>query len=250
MKNYTSLMPSPHTDYMKFTSDGRGGGMGGLGGLADNLGISKLENYETLEKREINGNSYEKSLSESCYFSHTPNEDIININGGNNAFPKKIYEDGGRQSIVVPFYIPILDIIISHDLRVDIVDHSIESIGENRDRVICGGNIRKYRVNGDVKDYNILIEMENDVVYHVGKRGIMMRTNVGEDLRKHIIKTMVKYVDEGGKNGARGGETRETRENIEKQSTVTVRMSKGMVIKPKKRWFHFMACFSSTPDSQ
>ena len=117
-----------------------------------------------------------------------------------------------RQSIIVPFYIPILDIIISHNLHIDIVDHSVESTEENKSRVICGGNIRKYRVNGDVKDYNIIIEMENDSLYHVRKRGIMMRTNVGEDLRKHIIKTMVKYVDEGGKNGARGGETRETRE--------------------------------------
>ena len=37
MKNYTSLMPSPHTDYMKFTSDVRGGGMGGLGGMGGNV---------------------------------------------------------------------------------------------------------------------------------------------------------------------------------------------------------------------
>jgi len=247
MKNYTSLSPSPHTDYMKFTSDGRGGGLGGLGGFADNIGISKLENYETLEKREINGNSYEKSLSESYYPLYT-SEDVININGDNKAFAKKKYDVGERQSIIVPFYIPILDTIIAHDLHVDIIDHSIETIQENRDRVICSGNIRKYRVNGDVKDYNIFIEMENNTVYHVEKRGIMMRTNVGEDLRKHIIKTMVKYVDEGGKKGILGGETRETQENIEKQNAV--RMSKGIVVKPKKRWFQFMTCFSSTPDSQ
>ena len=133
----------------------------------------------------------------------------------------------------------LLDIIILHNLRVEIIDHSVESSQENRDRVICGGNIRKYRVNGDVKDYNIIIEMENDALYHVRKRGIMMRTIVGEDLRKHIIKTMVKYVDEGEKS-MRGGE------NIEKQNVA--RVSKGVVVKPKKRWFQFMACFTSTPD--
>jgi len=234
MKNYTNLSPSPHTDYMKFTNDGRGG-LGGLGGLGDNLNISKLENYETLEKREINRNSYENSILESCYFSHTnANENVIN-----KELPKKIHVDGERQSIIVPFYIPILDIIISHNLRVEIIDHSVESTQESRDRVICGGNIRKYRVNGDVKDYNIIIEMENDTLYHVRKRGIMMRTIVGEDLRKHIIKTMVKYVDEGEKS-MRGGE------NIEKQNVA--RVSKGVVVKPKKRWFQFMACFTSTPD--
>ena len=144
------------------------------------------------------------------------------------------------QIIIVPFYIPILDIIILHNLRVEIIDHSVESSQENRDRVICGGNIRKYRVNGDVKDYNIIIEMENDALYHVRKRGIMMRTIVGEDLRKHIIKTMVKYVDEGGKKCI------PVVENIEKQNVA--RVSKGVVVKPKKRWFQFMACFTSTPD--
>jgi hypothetical protein len=240
MKNYTSLSPNPHTDYMKFTNDKREvlGGLGGLGGLGDILNISKLENYETLEKREINGNSYENSISESCYFSHTnANENVIN-----KELPKKIHVDAQLQSIVVPFYIPILDIIISHDLRVDIVDHSVESTEENKSRVICGGNIRKYRVNGDVKDYNIIIEMENDALYHVRKRGIMMRTNVGEELRKHIIKTMVKYADvDQGEKSIRDGD------NIEKQNAV--RQSKGMVVKPKKRWFQFMACFTSTPDS-
>ena len=83
--------------------------------------------------------------------------------------------------------------------------------------------------------------MDNDSLYHVRKRGIMMRTVVGEDLRKHIIKTMVKYVDEGGKKGIPVGE------NIEKQNAV--RVNKGLVVKPKKRWFQFMACFTSTPDS-
>jgi hypothetical protein len=231
MKNYTSLSPSPHTDYMKFTSGGRGEGLGGLG-------ISKLENYETLEKREINGNSYENSILESCYFSHTnANENVIN-----KELPKKIHVDGERQSIIVPFYIPILDIIISHNLRVEIIDHSVESTQESRDRVICSGKIRKYRVNGDVKDYNIIIEMENDALYHVRKRGIMMRTNVGEELRKHIIKTMVKYADvDQGEKSIRDGD------NIEKQNVA--RVSKGVVVKPKKRWFQFMACFTSTPDS-
>ena len=53
MKNYTSLCASPHTDYTKFT--------GGMGGLADNTMIKRLENYETKEEHEINKKSFDNS---------------------------------------------------------------------------------------------------------------------------------------------------------------------------------------------
>jgi hypothetical protein len=229
MKNYTSLSSPPHTDYTKFT--------GGLGGLADNTMLKRLENYETKEEREINKKSYDNSKLGSYYIPYT-SEDIININGEHH-------------SIVVPFCIPILDIIISNDISVDIVDHSIV-VGagtgtgtgtgtdtvtgvDKKDHVFCSGRIRKYSLNGSVKDYDFLIEMENDIVYHVKKRGIMMRISVREDLRKHIIKTMVKYVDDG-------------RSSHVSESVAAVAAAAAVTAKPKKKWFAFLACFSTPPD--
>jgi len=40
--------------------------------------------------------------------------------------------------------------------------------------------------------------MENEDVFHVKKRGIMMRCRVSEELRKLVINTMVNYVADGG----------------------------------------------------
>jgi hypothetical protein len=184
MKNYTSLSYSPNTNYIRFTGDR---GQGGLGGLGDNLGIKNLENHETLEKREINRNS--SNISET-YNPYTT-ENIINIS---NSHVTR-YDEDELQTIVLPFYIPIIDIVISNDLLIEIVDHS--SI-ETKNRILCSGRIRKYRLNGIIKNYDIFIEMENENVYHVKKRGIMMRTRVNEALRKKIIKTMVNYVGDGG----------------------------------------------------
>lgn len=223
MKNYTSLCASPHTDYTKFT-----GGLGGMGGLADNTMIKRLENYETKEEHEINKKSFDNSKLGSYYNPYT-SEDVININGE-------------RQSIVVPFCIPILDIIISNDISVDIVDHSIGTCAgtcagtgdDIKDHVFCSGRIRKYSLNGSVKDYDFLIEMGNDIVYHVKKRGIMMRISVREDLRKHIIKTMVKYVDDGRSSS-----------HVSGSAAIAPALA---ATKPKKKWFAFLACFSSPPD--
>jgi hypothetical protein len=75
--------------------------------------------------------------------------------------------------------------------------------------------------------------MGNDIVYHVKKRGIMMRISVREDLRKHIIKTMVKYVDDG--RSSHGSES----------AAIAPALA---ATKPKKKWFAFLACFSSPPD--
>ena len=226
MKNYTSLASTPHTDYTKFT-----GGLGGMGGLADNTMIKRLENYETKEECEINKKSFDNSKLGSYYNPYT-SEDVININGE-------------RQSIVVPFCIPILDIIISNDISVDIVDHSIvvgagtgTGTGDDKkDHVFCSGRIRKYSLNGSVKDYDFLIEMGNDIVYHVKKRGIMMRISVREDLRKHIIKTMVKYVDDGRSTHVLGS-----------AASAPAPAAAAVTAKPKKKWFAFLACFSSPPD--
>ena len=236
MKNYTSLASTPHTDYTKFT-----GGLGGMGGLADNTMIKRLENYETKEEREINKKSFDNSKLGSYYNPYT-SEDVININGE-------------RQSIVVPFCIPILDIIISNDISVDIVDHSIlvgagtgTGTGDDKkDHVFCSGRIRKYSLNGSVKDYDFLIEMENDIVYHVKKRGIMMRISVREDLRKHIIKTMVKYVDDG--RSSHGSESAASvAAAAPAPAPAPAPAAADVTTKPKKKWFAFLACFSSPPD--
>ncbi len=179
-------------------------------------------------------------------------EDIINVNKPlfNNLHNEKL------QSIVLPFYIPIIDIVISNDLAIEIVDHS--SI-ETKERILCSGKIRKYRLNGIVKNYDIFIEMENENVFHVKRRGIMMRTRVSEDLRRHIIKTMVNYVADGGDidqkvisssyssssssslggGGGGGSGAQDIHSSLLRQHANT---------KPKKGCFSFLSCFGATQD--
>ena len=55
------------------------------------------------------------------------------------------------------------------------------------------------------------MELENENVFRVNKRGIMMRIKVSEELRRLIINTMVNFVADGGdvdarrKSGSSGG---------------------------------------------
>jgi len=221
MNNYKSLASPPHTDYSKF--------IGGLGGQAgpteptDNTAIKRLENHERLQTREINRNSNDNSKLGSYYYPYT-SEDIININGNN----RLLTDEEERHPIVLPFYIPIIDIIISNDLSIDIVDHSIRVGVDTKERILCSGKIRKYRILGDVKDCNFIIDMDNNIVYHVKKKGIMMRTSVHDDLRRHIIKIMVNFIGSAGGSSGGGNDI--------------------VIVKPKKKWFHKFACFSSTPE--
>jgi hypothetical protein len=229
MKNYKSLASPPHTDYTKFI-----GGQAGLTEPIDSTAIKRLENHEKLQTREINRNSHDKSKLGNYYHPYT-SEDIININGNNRLLT---YEEE-RHPIVLPFYIPIIDIIISNDLSIDIVDHSIRVGVDTKESILCSGKIRKYRVIGDVKECNFIIEMENNTEFHVKKKGIMMRTSVHDDLRRHIIKIMVNYIEGGGM--------------IDRNTRSSTTSSGGsgcntVVVKPKKKWFHMFACFSSTPD--
>lgn len=231
MKNYTSLASTPHTDYTKFT------GGAGPTEATDNTAIKRLENHEMLQTREIHRNSNDNSKLGNYFYPYT-SENIININGNRNSNRDGTTrllenEEEERHPIVLPFYIPIIDIIISNDLFIDIVDHSLRVGVDTKERIICSGKIRKYRVLGDVKDCNFIIEMENNIVYHVKKRGIMMRTSVHDELRRHIIKIMVKFIGSGGGDSA--GDR-----SVSEGNTV--------IVKPKKKWFHKFACFSSTPD--
>ena len=60
----------------------------------------------------------------------------------------------------------------------------------NKNELIGQGKIRKYRFNGLPTDYDIYVEMENEDVYHVKKRGIMMRVKISEDQYKVIVKML------------------------------------------------------------
>ena len=190
MKKYTSLGTSPTTNYMRFKDDGNGGGGGGggvsgrgLGGLGDNLALLGFEKRDERKSREIIGNSAGINVNTNIY---TTENIIQNISG------EVVY-----RTIVIPFYICLIDIVINNDLYVEIVDNS--NI-ETKNIVLANGKIRKYRVNGHIKDYDIFVELGDAYadVFHVHKRGIMMRVKVSEELRRLIINTMVNFVADGG----------------------------------------------------
>ena len=226
MKNYTSLSSSPTTNYMQFKPD-----------------IQKQQSHQSQQSQQQVRTENTKNNDHNLYTS----EDIINVNKPffNNLHNQEL------QSIVLPFYIPIIDIVISNDLAIEIVDHS--SI-ETKERILCSGKIRKYRLNGIIKNYDIFIEMENENVFHVKRRGIMMRTRVSEDLRRHIIKTMVNYVADGGDvdpkvnsrsssllgggGGGGGSGAQDIHTSLMRENDV----------KPKKGCFSFLSCFGTTQD--
>lgn len=208
MKGYTSLSSSPTTNYMRFDDNsasrgaGRGivGSLGSLGGLGDNIGFKRFETYisnEAQQKREINRKS--GTLNENTNLYTT--ENIIQIGDNNNNNNNKnssnepfVAGEVVYRTVVIPFYICLMDIVILNDLFIEVVDNG--SI-ETKNKVLISGKLRKYRLNGGIKNYDIFIEMDNEDVFHVKKRGIMMRVRVSEELRQLIINTMVNYVADG-----------------------------------------------------
>jgi hypothetical protein len=192
MKNYTSLGTSPTTNYMRFKDEGGGSGSGsgsgrggGLGGLADNLALLGFEKRDERKSREIIGNSGNNK-------SIIRNFDVGDVGDVGEVVYK---------TIVIPFYYCLIDIVINNDLYVEIVDNG--NI-ETKNNVLASGKIRKYRLNSAIKDYDIFVELENEDVFRVNKRGIMMRVKVSEELRRLIINTMVNFVADGGDVDARG----------------------------------------------
>ena len=214
MKGYTSLSSSPTTNYMRFNDNSVGVGVGGgrgrskgggivgspgsLGGLGDNIGFKRFETYmsnEVQQKREINLKSGTLNENHNLYTT----ENIIQIGDTNNSNKNINHEPfvAGEvvyRTVVIPFYICLMDIVILNDLFIEVVDNG--SI-ETKNKVLISGKIRKYRFNGGIKNYDIFIEMGNEDVFHVKKRGIMMRVRVPEELRQLIINTMVNYVADG-----------------------------------------------------
>ena len=187
MQNYVSL----NVDYMNFNHS-RGGdtGLGGIGG-----GLSgSLVGGEKGEKGENNIKSGE-----------------INNNDEKNC--EVIYK-----TIVVPFNIPTIDYVIENDLFIEIIDNI------KKNELLGQGKIKKYRFNGEPTDYDIYIEMENENVYHVKKRGIMMRVKVGEEQYKTIVE-LLKSI------------------NVVKISGGGAARSPNALIKKKKGFFSWLACF-------
>jgi hypothetical protein len=169
MQNYVSL----NVDYINFNQSGRGdGGLGGLGG-----GLSgSLVGGEKGEKGEKNRKSEEINKNEQ-------NGEVV------------------YKTIIIPFNIPIIDYVIENDLFIEIIDNI------NRNEILGKGKIRKYRFNGSPTDYDIYIEMDNEDVHHVKKRGIMMRVKVGDDQYKKIVELLksINIVKTGGAGAGGGG---------------------------------------------
>jgi hypothetical protein len=186
MQNYISLGTSPNISNINYNQF-NDGGLGGLGGTR--AGVPRSQNNDAHEKREIIQNSGKIKSSYNPYSS----EKLIDIS--RNSYTNSILDNVDYQCIVLPFYRCIIDIVILNDLHVEIVDNN--NI-ETKNKVLCQGKIRKYRFNGAIQNYDLIVEMMNENVFHVKRRGIMMRVNVSEDLRRHIINTMVNYVGDGG----------------------------------------------------
>lgn len=196
MKNYSSLGTSPTTNYIRFKDEGGGSGRGGgLGGLADNLALLGFEKHDERKSREIIGNSGD-------------NKSIIQNGSVGDGDVGSGVGEVVYKTIVIPFYYCLIDIVINNDLYVEIVDNGN---AETKNIVLASGKIRKYRLNSAIKDYDIFVELENENVFRVNKRGIMMRIKVSEELRRLIINTMVNFVADGGdvdarkKSGGSGG---------------------------------------------
>ena len=198
MKNYISPGTSPTTNYIRFTDEGNdksggsgGGSSAGLGGLADNLALLGFEKRNERNSRENIGNSSDnKSI----------NKNIEESSKNNN-----ISDDTFNTTIVIPFYVCLIDIVIKNNLYVEVVDNS--SV-ETKNKVLANGKIKKYRINGSIKDFDTFIEFDNENVFRVNRRGIMMKIKVSNELKKYIINTMVNYVGDGG-----DVDTRKTRSN-------------------------------------
>ena len=198
MQNYTNL----NIDYVNFNRGGSGIGVRGDGGLGGGLSLG-LVGEEKGEKGEKNTKSGE-----------------INNDTHNQTNGQIIYK-----TITFPFNIPIIVYVIENKLFIEIIDNI------NKNELIGQGKIRKYRFNGLPTDYDIYVEMENEDVYHVKKRGIMMRVKISEDQYKVIVKMLTninieKTGGSGGSSGSGGGQA----------------ASRNALIKKKKGFFSCFAC--------
>ena len=190
MQNYTNL----NIDYRNFNQVG--GSMRADGGLGGGLSLG-LVGGEKGEKGEKNRKSEEINNNET-------NGEIL------------------YKTITIPFNIPIIDYVIENNLFIEIIDNI------NKNALLGQGKIRKYRFNGLPTDYDIFVEMENEDVYHVKKRGIMMRVKIKEDQYKIVVKMLTNINIEKIGGGGNGGSA-----------------SRNALIKKKKGFFSCFACFQA-----
>jgi hypothetical protein len=191
MQNYTNL----NIDYMNFNRGESGeGNIRAYGGLGGGLSLG-LGGGEKGEKGEKNIKSGEINNGEIVY-----------------------------KTIILPFNIPIIDYVIENNFFIEIIDNI------NKNELLGQGKIKKYRFNGLPADYDIFVEMENENVYHVKKRGVMMRVKVGEDQYKVVVKMLTNLnivkTSGGGSGGGSGGAAR----------------SSNALNKKKKGFFSCFAC--------
>lgn len=216
MQNYVNL----NIDYVNFNrglgGDGGVRGDGGLGGGLS-LGIGGGEKGEKGEKNrksgEINNNAQKTN-------------NTINTNHGELVY----------KTIVMPFYIPLVDYVILNDFFIEIID----SLSNNQ--VLGEGKIRKYRLNGPPTNYDMFVETEKENVYHVKKRGIMMRVKVSGDQYKTIVK-MLTSLNDGGVGVGVGSSSRDnTDHNVHNVHNVH-NNNRNVLIKKKTGFFSWLACF-------
>ena len=205
MQNYVSL----NVDYVDFnnTNGGLGGGGGGGGGGGSGSGVGEREKREKREKNE---------KSEENTNNNTSTTNANNIS-------EIIYK-----TIVMPFYIPLVNYVISNDLFIEIIDSL------NKNQVTGEGKIRKYRLNGPPSNYDMFIETEKEDVYHVKRRGTMMRAKVSADQYKTIVKMLTSM--NGGGVGV--GDANTT--TLHNQTTPKPH---NVLIKKKTGFFSWFACF-------
>jgi hypothetical protein len=93
MKSYTSLYPSPDKDYTLFNEASGEASLSSLGGLGDNHGLKKYDDYvktinnETQQKREINQKSVEIILNRNVAMDEkkVENRKPCNVNVKNDS---------------------------------------------------------------------------------------------------------------------------------------------------------------------
>ena len=214
MQNYVSL----NVDYVDFNRSGCLGGGGSGNGCGDIEGLGEREKREKREKNDKSG--------ENINIEHIANNQILN---------ELVYK-----TIVMPFYIPLVDYVISNELFIEIIDNS------NKTHIIGEGKLRKYRLNGPPSKYDMFIETENENVYHIKKRGIMMRAKVSGDQYKTIVKMLTS--SNGGSAGVGAGISAgaigHDDNNVHNHSNHS--NHNNVVTKKKTGLFSWFACFRAT----
>ena len=167
-----------------------------------------MQNYTNLNIDYTNFNQGEGSFREDGGAGGGDNEGLI---GGEKGEKNRKSGEIIYKTIILPFNVPIIDYVLQNNLFIEIIGQ---------------GKIRKYRFNGLPTDYDIFIEMDNENVYHVKKRGVMMRIRILEDEYKIII-DLLKSINIVKISGASGGSGR------------------NALNKKKKGFFSCLACFKA-----